>query len=136
MDREPAHVQEPGKPGIGATVLLVDDEDSVLYVVRRLMEREGFKVCTATDGRKAVDMFQAAKDDIRVVVLDLNMPGMDGEAVYREIVRIKPGVSVILTSGYAGDSVAGQFEPGEIAGFIQKPYQAHMLIGMVRDALA
>ena len=124
-----------GKPGTGTTLLLVDDEESVLRVVRRLMERAGFKVLTATDGRAAVELFRASKDDIHAVVVDMTMPGMDGETVCREMLAIKPGIALIFASGFASGEMASRFKPGEISGFIQKPYRHEVLIETVRTAL-
>jgi DNA-binding NtrC family response regulator len=135
MNGDSSHKQDPDKPGTGTTVLLVDDEDCVLRVVSRLMQRSGFTVLTATNGRTAVDLFRAAKDEIHAVVVDMTMPGMDGETVCREILGIKPGVAIIFASGFAGAEVAARFAPGEIAGFIQKPYSHELLVKMIRDAL-
>ena len=128
--------KDTGKPGSGTTMLLVDDEESVLKVVSRLMEREGFKVLTARDGRSAIDVFRASMNDIHVAVVDMTMPGMDGEAVCRELLRIKPGIAVIFASGFGSGEVAARFAPGEIAGCIQKPYRHNVLVEMVREALA
>ncbi len=129
-------LKDTGKPGAGTTMLLVDDEESVLKVVSRLMEREGFKVLTARDGRSAIDVFRASMNDIHVAVVDMTMPGMDGETVCRELLRIKPGIALIFASGFGSGEVAARFAPGEIAGCIQKPYRHGVLIEMVLKALA
>ena len=136
MEQEPVRAKQQVAPGVGGTILLVDDEESVLTVVSRLLEHAGFTVRSAGGGREAINLFQASSDEIRVVVLDLTMPGMDGEAVYRELAKIKPGIAVILASGFAEDDVVARFAPGEIVGFIQKPYQNDILVGMLREALA
>ena len=128
--------EQPSKPAAGTTLLLVDDEESVLRVMSRLMQRAGFKVLTASDGRVAIDMFRASKDEIHVAVVDLTLPGVDGETVCREIIAIKPGIAVILASGYGADEVAARFLPGQIAGVVQKPYPHEALITLVRNALA
>ena len=135
MDPKTIVAQDGGQPTQGPTVLLVDDEASVLSVVRRLLQRAGLTVLTATEGKEAIRIFESAKDVIRVAVLDLTMPGMDGESLYRELARIKPGLAVIFASGYGGDEVAARYAPGQIVGFIQKPYQHEVLIRLIRTAL-
>jgi len=134
MNEGKVQPEEPPKPAAPITVLLVDDEESVLRVTSRLMQRAGFKVLTASDGRVAIDLFRASKDEIHVVVVDLTLPGVNGETVCREIIGIKPGITVILASGYGADEVAARFSPGQIAGIVQKPYPHEALIALVHKA--
>ena len=122
--------------GGAGTILLVDDEDSVLAVGKRVLEHVGFEVLTAADGRDAVDVFRARADEITCVILDLTMPHMDGEAALREIRRIKEDARVILASGYSAREVTTRFAGKGLAGFIQKPYSLGTLTAKVREVLA
>ena len=116
-------------------VLLADDESSILSMGRRLLERAGFEVLVAADGQQAVDLFAQNQGRIRLVVLDMTMPHLDGEACYRELRRIDPSVKVIMTSGYNEQEVINRFVGKGLAGFVQKPYQAADLLPMVRKVL-
>jgi PAS domain S-box-containing protein len=116
-------------------VLLADDEESIRSMGRRLLERAGFEVMAAADGREAIDLFARHKANIRLVILDMTMPHIDGEACYRELRRIAPSVKVIMTSGYNEQDVISRFVGKSLAGFVQKPYQAADLLPMVRKVL-
>jgi signal transduction histidine kinase/CheY-like chemotaxis protein len=117
-------------------VLLADDEETIRNLARRMLERSGFKVLLAEDGRVAVETFRAHQADISLVVLDLTMPHLDGEACYRELRHIRPDVKVILSSGYNEQDVVNRFAGKGLAGFIQKPYTREELLTKVREALS
>ena len=116
-------------------VLLVDDEDSILNVGRHMLERVGFEVMTAGDGREAIDLFGKHYEKVRLVVLDMTMPNLDGEACFRELRRIEPHVKVIVTSGYNEQDIMSRFVGKGLAGFVQKPYSFRELLSSVRDVL-
>ncbi len=117
------------------TILVVDDEEAVRSLSRRMLERSGFAVVTANDGRDAVEKFRIDCNAIVLVVLDLTMPHLDGEACFRLLREIKPDVKVLLSSGYNEQDVVSLFTGKSPAGFIQKPYTTHELITRVREAL-
>jgi PAS domain S-box-containing protein len=126
-----ARAREAAAPAMSGTVLVVDDEEIVRMVCKEMVESLGLQVLTAVDGRDAVDLFTKHADSISHVILDLSMPNMDGMAAFTELVRIKPGIKVILSSGFdEKDSLQRLPGPGP-AGFIQKPYSLKNL----RDAL-
>jgi PAS domain S-box-containing protein len=116
-------------------VLLADDEDSIRSMGRRLLERAGFEVVVAADGKEAVELFMQRQAEVRLVVLDMTMPHLDGEACYRELRRIQPVVKVIMTSGYNEQEVINRFLGKGLAGFVQKPYKASDLLSVVRGVL-
>jgi PAS domain S-box-containing protein len=118
------------------TVLLVDDEEAVRNVAGQMLERCGFTVLCARDGREAVELFAARASEIVCVLLDLAMPGMDGEETFRELRRIQPSVRVILASGYGNQEIANRFRGAGLAGMIEKPYQMKALGTKLREALA
>ncbi|OGP28979.1 MAG: hypothetical protein A2Z26_04905 [Deltaproteobacteria bacterium RBG_16_66_15] len=104
------------------TILLVDDEESLIALGGRMLEHLGFDVLTASDGREAVDLYRKRAGEIDLVLLDLTMPHMDGGEAFGELRRINPDVRVILSSGYSRDDVAGRFAGKNLAGVLQKPY--------------
>jgi len=117
------------------TILVVDDEQAVRQVASRVLSGAGFAILTASDGREAVEVFGQHADEITVVLLDLTMPEMDGEETFDKMQRFRPDVRVILSSGYTEQEATRQFGGKGLAGFIQKPYRADMLIAKVRDVV-
>ncbi|MBN1344693.1 MAG: PAS domain S-box protein [Phycisphaerae bacterium] len=117
------------------TVLLVDDEEAVRSICRQVLEKVGFTVLAAEDGRQALDLFREHPDEIVCVLLDLTMPNMDGEETFRELRRIRKDVRVILASGYNEQEVINRFAGKGLAGFIQKPYELRKLIAKMRQIL-
>ncbi len=117
------------------TVLLVDDEATVRKVTQQMLERAGFSVLTASDGLKAIDTYRKNSDDIVCVLLDLTMPNMGGEETLKRLLRIRPDVRVIMSSGYGELEVVERFADQGLAGFIQKPYLSAKLVTKLREVL-
>jgi two-component system, cell cycle sensor histidine kinase and response regulator CckA len=117
------------------TVLLVDDDESVRAVGRKMLERIGFTVVTAADGSEAIARFRERADDIICAIVDLTMPHVDGAETFRELRRMRPGVRVILSSGYNEQDVTQRFVGKGLAGFIQKPYQLSTLVAVLKEVL-
>jgi PAS domain S-box-containing protein len=117
------------------TILVVDDETSVRAVTKLYLEKAGFQVLTAEDGRVGVDLFAEHADEIVLVLLDVTMPRLSGEDCYRELRRLRRDVCVVLTSGYSEHDVTQRFAGKGLAGFIQKPFKQVDLIETVRKVL-
>jgi signal transduction histidine kinase/CheY-like chemotaxis protein len=117
------------------TVLLVDDDETVLTVAGMMLEHAGFEVVTATDGKEGLAVFREHRDRIVCVMLDLTMPHMDGEETFRELRRIDPEIRVILTSGYNEQDASSRFAGKGLAGFVKKPFEASKLLGTLRAVL-
>jgi CheY-like chemotaxis protein len=116
-------------------ILLADDEETIRNLGRRMLQRAGFEVILADDGREAIEKFASEKDTICLVILDLTMPHSDGETCYREMRRLKPDVKVILSSGYSEQDIVSRFAGKGLAGFVQKPYTTEELLAKIREAL-
>ena len=119
----------------GGTVLVIDDEEIVRAVTVQVLEGIGFRALTAVDGQNGVDMFQAHAEEIDVVLLDMTMPYLSGEEVFREIKQVREDVVVILSSGYDEQDAYEQFTEKGIAGFLQKPYRAQDLVRRLQEVL-
>ena len=104
------------------TILLVDDEESLLALGVRTLEHLGFTVLTAADGLQAVECYRDRGNEIDLVLMDLTMPHMDGAEALGELRRLNPDVRVVLASGYAEEDVSSRFEGKRPAGIVQKPY--------------
>jgi CheY-like chemotaxis protein len=126
----------PAKPWRGTgTVLVVDDEEIVRNLAKKMVEIAGFSVLTANDGEEAVRLYREHQNEIACVLLDLTMPKMGGEEAFRAIRQISPDVRVILSSGYSEETATGRFAGMGLAGFIQKPYQLDTMIATLREAV-
>jgi len=132
---EPAQPLDPGPVGQG-TILVVDDEDLVRSVARVALERAGFRVLLATDGREAIDAFERHADDISAVVLDVQLPVVDSVEVFERMHSLRPSVPVVLSSGYVQRDLPLGFDGERIAGFIQKPYSPSRLVEEMRELTA
>jgi PAS domain S-box-containing protein len=118
------------------TILLVDDEESVRITGNRMLERNGFRVLTAADGREALEIYRARRDEIALVLLDLTMPDLDGEETFHELRRIDPNVRVVMSSGYTESEIIPRFAGQPLAGFLQKPYSTTALMDCLRVPLS
>ncbi len=117
------------------TILLVDDEETILSVGKQMLQRIGFNVLTASDGYEAVKVFRENSGDISLVILDLIMPHLDGEETFRELRRIQEDVNVIMCSGYNEQEVTQRFAGKSLAGFLHKPYVYRELVSKLRAVL-
>ena len=117
------------------TVLVVDDEATVRGVTERILDVLGFESLAARDGVQGVEMVRQRGGSLVAVLLDLTMPNMDGETAFREIAALRPGLPVVLMSGYnEGDAVA-HFAGKGLAGFLQKPFTVEDLRKQLRAVL-
>lgn len=113
-------------------VLIVDDNEAIRRVTRSALERVGHEVLDAEDGESAVELFRDAHESIGLVLLDLSMPGIDGEETLRRLRRISPAIRVLMMSGYDEPvSIAD----GEGLAFLQKPFLPAELREMVARLL-
>jgi two-component system, cell cycle sensor histidine kinase and response regulator CckA len=117
------------------TILVVDDEEPVLRIVGRILERVGYTVLLAPSGKEALELYAQRADEIAAVILDMVMPEMGGEEVYSQLKLFNPQVKVILSSGYSADGKADQLMERGINAFVQKPYAIQTLRRIVRQVL-
>jgi len=109
------------------SVLVVDDDEAVRSVARHMLERSGFTVLTARDGCEGVATFEANRDEVALVLLDLTMPTLGGEEAFRAMRQVRPDVRVVLMSGFSSHELASRFGSEGMAGFIQKPFRVDEL---------
>lgn len=116
------------------TVLLVDDESVIRQVAERMLEKGGYRVILANNGKEAIDLYKNNAARIDVIVLDLIMPEMGGKETYRRLKEIEPDIKVIFTSGYGPYEELGiqQLKEGY---FLQKPFQTELLLQTVREVI-
>jgi len=110
----------------GKTMLVVDDEQDILDIMRDSLESQGYKVFATSDSTVAMDIYRRIFNDVALVISDIAMPGIDGRELIRQIKGINPDIKILAVSGYSR-YVAGNDEIKEIAGFIQKPFDHYQL---------
>ncbi|WP_236019099.1 PAS domain S-box protein [Geomonas propionica] len=115
-------------------VLLVDDEETVRSIGAEMLKHLGFTPVLAKDGAEALAVFRETPE-VRLVILDLTMPRMDGRQCFRELRRIDSSVTVVVSSGYNEQEVAEEFRDTPPSGFIQKPYHLAPLKEIIKKAL-
>jgi len=122
-------VTEPAIHGKGETVLIVDDEETVLEVTSEILKTLGYVPLPATRGEEAISLIQDHAGRIDAVLLDMIMPGMSGGETFDRIKEIAPSIKILLSSGYSLNEQASSILKRGCDGFIQKPYQAAELAG-------
>jgi PAS domain S-box-containing protein len=120
-------------PGGTETILLVDDEETVQDLGRRILERSGYTVLIAANGKEALDLYKRERDTIALVILDVIMPEMDGKQCLEELLKIDPRVKTLIASGLAANSEALEAVKKLAQGCIGKPYQRTQLLQSVRE---
>jgi PAS domain S-box-containing protein len=111
----------------GETVLIVDDEPAVRSVAERALRHAGYGVVLAANGREAIDVL-GARPEIGAVILDLAMPVMSGEQALPHLLKLRPALPVILSSGYSEADARRHFTTPGVSAFIQKPYRSATLV--------
>jgi PAS domain S-box-containing protein len=132
---KPASAEAPATANI-RTVLVVDDEELVRNTTARVLQRYGYRVLTAVDGRDGVEVFRQHAAELNGVLLDMVMPNLGGEEAFLEMQQIRADVPVILISGYSEQDATKRFNGKPLAGFLQKPYTASMLREKLESVLA
>jgi DNA-binding NtrC family response regulator len=117
-----------------ASVLVVDDEPGIRRFVGRILREEGFGVDEAPDGAAALDLICQGAVDPTVVLSDIVMPRLDGLQLVRSLSALKPGLPVLLMSGYGPSELAQRGMPG-LCGILAKPFAPELLVAEVRRCI-
>ena len=117
------------------TILLVDDEESLLGMGKDLLTRFGYTVLTSADGESALELFRQENKRIDLIVLDLIMPGMGGRRCLEELLKIDSHAKVLIASGYSPDEPTKEVLKAGAKGFVSKPYNMTQMLKADRDVL-
>jgi signal transduction histidine kinase len=119
----------------GGTVLLVDDEVNIRLSGKRLLEKLGFAVFLAENGHEALEVYRKEKAQICLVILDLEMPVMNGQEAFEALLKITPAVKVVVSSGYFEEQRITEMLAHGAVGFLPKPYKLNLLSQLCAQAL-
>jgi PAS domain S-box-containing protein len=117
------------------TILLVDDEKSILEIGSETLNFYGYKILTAETGEQAIDIYQSKKGKIKLVILDLIMPGKGGKKCLSDLLTIDLHAKVLMTSGYSSSQQIEELTKIGAAGFINKPYGTKELLVKIREII-
>jgi two-component system cell cycle sensor histidine kinase/response regulator CckA len=121
---------------VGAeTILLVEDDDAVRRVTRRMLEGFGYAVLDAAGSRDALDLARDHIGTINLLLTDVIMPGMNGRELVEAVLKLRPGLRVVYASGYTDDVALLSQLRSQALFFLQKPFNSEALSRMVRSAL-
>ena len=121
--------------GNGETVLVIDDEPSVLVVTSQTLEAFGYRTLTASNGEEGVAIYAERRDEILAVLSDMVMPIMDGPATIRALKQINPSIKIMVASGSASIGSIAEDSSIDIKYFLAKPYTAADLLKTLRTML-
>ncbi|MDX2054591.1 MAG: ATP-binding protein [Polyangiaceae bacterium] len=126
----------PGtNPNLGKLILVVDDDPLVRRAVSRVLVREQYEIAEAESGKKAIERYLQYPQPV-LVLMDLDMPGMSGEETYRELLKIDPGVLVVLCSGRVDLDPSARAGAMGAAATLQKPFSGDTLRATLATLLA
>jgi two-component system cell cycle sensor histidine kinase/response regulator CckA len=133
---EPETAALPRAPGGAETILLAEDEESIRELAYTFLVGLGYRVLLATDGIDAIQIAQAHKDGIDLLLTDAAMPKLGGNQLAQDLRKTFPGLKVIIMSGYAGDSTVCKGSGDSNTIFLQKPFSSlQYLAQKIRDVL-
>lgn len=121
--------------GGGVTVLVVDDEEYLLEIAGSVLQRNGYSILVANNGKEAIEVFTKAEPPVGLVLLDMIMPDKNGKEVFFEIRKQNPEVPVLISSGYAINDEVRELIKSGAGGFIQKPFRSEELLSRVAALL-
>jgi PAS domain S-box-containing protein len=116
-------------------VLVVDDEPQVLSIIKSLLDHQGCKVLSADKGVEALEVLERHKSDLDLVILDIQMPDMTGDKVYRKLKKIKPDLKVLISSGYEEYTALKNILLDPKDRFIKKPFRMADLILKIKEVM-
>jgi DNA-binding response OmpR family regulator len=126
-------MSQPPEPQARPTVLVVDDEEDLRDIIRRMLERRGFDTLVAGDPQQAIAVCREHPGDIDILVTDLGLPGVSGGELSRSATELRPGMRVVYISGLPKDMAVAEGLIDEAALLIKKPFGAESLIEALRS---
>lgn len=137
QDEQPQdHAASKSYEGGNEIILLVDDDENVRQVIEKILTRFGYRVFTAEDGEKALDLFSRLNEKPALIITDVVMAGMDGMELIARIHESQPGMPALFMSGYGLDALHRSFILDQNMNYIQKPVSMEEILAKVRSILS
>ncbi len=134
-EEAPAKKKEDELPTGSERILLVDDDPSIVTMIRQMLERLGYAVTSMTDSTAAFEQFKSTPDDFDLVVTDMAMPNMSGDQLAAELIKVREGIPILLCTGHSDTIDEEKANRLGIKGFVMKPLDRRKLAKAVSAAL-
>ena len=121
--------------GRGELILVVDDEESIREITKAMLENSGYKVATACDGAEGLAAYTKQQGQIKLVIMDMMMPILDGRQSIRALRKIDPDVKIIAVSGLASTGKTEAALEEDVFASLRKPYSSDVLLQKIAEAL-
>ena len=121
---------------VAHSVLVLDDEPLALELAKQTLSRAGFSVTAASSGAEALELFARQPERFDLVLMDLNMPLMDGEEVFVRLREIDPKIRVLLNSGFVDQARLQHLMANGLAGFLRRPYRPDEMVAQIRSIIS
>ena len=112
-------------------ILVIEDDFDLLFMIKKLLEINGYKVLTAISGKEGKRKFRKYRRQLQSVILDLSLPDQDGKLICREFRRKHPELSIIITTGSEDQRQKNELEAIGINGYLRKPFDLEELLRFV-----
>jgi DNA-binding NtrC family response regulator len=118
------------------TILIIDDEPEFSWMLKSVLQDYGYTALIARTAREGIEIYRESRDRIDLVVLDMIMPEIGGEAVFHTILQDNPEARILLMSGHADETPHRELIQAGAEGFIGKPFEAVAILKIIRELLA
>lgn len=122
-------------PRTAETILLVEDEEAVRSLVKKILSQKGYRVLEASDGAIALRVAAGHVGEIDLVLTDVAMPNLGGRGMVEELKELSPDMRVLFMSGYPKEEIFSDKETAKVTPYLQKPFTGETLLSEVRAAL-
>jgi len=133
-EKQALKADEPMQGGC-ERLLLVDDEQAIIAIGKRILGRLGYQVTSRPGSLEALEAFKANPDQFDLVITDMSMPNMSGDKLAAELIKIRPDIPILLCTGYSENMTAEKIKSLGIKGFLMKPFMIKAFAQTIRDVL-
>lgn len=123
----------PFEPEDAKAILLVEDEETMRDLLQMLLEGRGYRVIVTRNGTEALEVYKHSGKTIRVVISDIEMPGLNGAELYWQIRKMNPMVNMIMMSGFLDPQMIHRFREAGIRHFLQKPFSPEAILKALQE---
>jgi CheY-like chemotaxis protein len=117
------------------TILFVEDEESLISMIKIILETNGYTVLEARNGEEGVNIYENNMEKIHMVLTDMGLPKLTGFEEFKKIKKLNPDVKVVFASGYFDPNLKSELFKDGVKAFIQKPYDANEILRTIREVL-
>jgi PAS domain S-box-containing protein len=132
---EPAQVSEKPIRGGSETILVIEDEEALRFLLEAVLVARGYRVITAANGDQGLALYRQHRNEIHVVMTDMGLPKLSGRDLFLKILELDPAAKVIFMSGYVDPTLKSRLYVEGASAFIPKPFQPEDILRTVRDVL-